>query len=1092
MGSATAARVLVLATLTLLVAAPAAANHILNQCLRLRCMPLDPAAMPLDPAAVGEEHGDGDVCRVDEDCDTGFSCGEPPPPGRLIYVVNLVDIDVDTDPDTVCDPDPDEGDPPCCPLIDVGVSADACGESDCSLRQAVIAANLKDNDPDGVVEGELLPDVIAICPGTVVLDPDDDPGDVAESDAGSGDLDILQSLLISSFAGEDVPTVIQGGSDRIFQVHPSEDESLIELFLTRVTLQGGGGEGFNGDGGAILNDGFLQATEVIFKENGVGEGNGGALHTGSGGDALLIAVSVIGNRSESGDGGGVSSEGVTAALNSTFGENFAGGNGGAIYSNSASSIESGLRLSTVAGNDASGSGDGIYNAGTVFVLKGSIIDGDGCAGPTAIRSEDGNVEFPGVPGPAGQESTCGLDLTEDVPGVSADRVSPASVLRDLDESGMPIFPLALSPLPLDRATANPALDFVVASLCSASDGRGVGRPYDAFGDLGNDCDSGAFEARRPRAEKSWEVVTEPDVRGTDDGDGKPEPGEVIRYTVTITNEGELIGADDLQIGFIDAGDDAGSTFLKNGSVTTTIGKLETGFPPTCQSGLDAGQMCSADTECDLETLGDAAGRCDPLPRCLGGLDNDKPCEVDANCELDVQDDGPGVCLAVDPVGIVPDPDDPGGLNRDVAETITYEVLVDPTPEETISFVENQGFLTFPGVCIGGDDDGDICEENFDCDDEPGDMSGECGMQDYPSLIPSDDPVTLAVEDKTLIFLAQAPRIIACKAAVVLGDEEANPGDTIRYTVVLTNEGGQPARGAVFEDVPHRDSTLIPDSVVLQIDGALFPEAIVPSAESVRIEFNKIEDPFEIEEGGRLTAVVTFDVRINDPIPLGCSDFFNVGHVTGDNFEGVDTDDPSVDGLEDETSTEIVFSLIADERTRFKVKLDFRDSGQDKTRLRIKNFEIPGGAGPGTEVRVELGDVRIEGQLDARGRFRSETGERIDTIRLRERTAKVKDEEGNKSEVVLYKLLVKAKNADLADGFAPSGLIDADIDDELLAVNAQIRIGESCTEPDSECLDFRANIPVFYNAKAGRKGKAKTAEQTLPNLDCPLLRDPPPF
>ncbi|HYY56761.1 MAG TPA: DUF11 domain-containing protein, partial [Pyrinomonadaceae bacterium] len=44
------------------------------------------------------------------------------------------------------------------------------------------------------------------------------------------------------------------------------------------------------------------------------------------------------------------------------------------------------------------------------------------------------------------------------------------------------------------------------------------------------------------------------------------------------------------------------------------------------------------------------------------------------------------------------------------------------------------------------------------------------------------------------------------------DGVANPGDTLRYTVTITNTGGMDATGLTFNDTPDNNTTVVPGSV----------------------------------------------------------------------------------------------------------------------------------------------------------------------------------------------------------------------------------------------------------------------------------------
>ncbi len=61
-----------------------------------------------------------------------------------------------------------------------------------------------------------------------------------------------------------------------------------------------------------------------------------------------------------------------------------------------------------------------------------------------------------------------------------------------------------------------------------------------------------------------------------------------------------------------------------------------------------------------------------------------------------------------------------------------------------------------------------------------------------------------------------PLITATKTDLLLvdvnNDNIANPGDTMSYTVVITNSGSTDATGVMFNDTPDANTTLVPGSV----------------------------------------------------------------------------------------------------------------------------------------------------------------------------------------------------------------------------------------------------------------------------------------
>jgi len=188
---------------------------------------------------------------------------------------------------------------------------DGCAAADCSLREAVVAAN--------AVGG---PDTVVVPPGTYTLAI---PPDVSPNDGQDGDLDLLEDLTI---IGAGAPlTVIDGAQiDRVVHVLSGSVD------ISGVTVRGGstasnGGGLLNGgsqvtlrgvaiannsmtggaaDGGGITNTGVgaqLSILDSTFVGNGVSTsfgGDGGALANISGASASLTNVTISGNTANQG------------------------------------------------------------------------------------------------------------------------------------------------------------------------------------------------------------------------------------------------------------------------------------------------------------------------------------------------------------------------------------------------------------------------------------------------------------------------------------------------------------------------------------------------------------------------------------------------------------------------------------------------------------------------------------------------------------------------------------------------------------------------------------------------------------------------
>lgn len=336
---------------------------------------------------------------------------------------------------------------------------DGTCDADCSLREAVTAANL-----------DVVEDVVVLPAGTLRLELAAAPED-ANAD---GDLDVTQDLVIrgAGAAVTEVRSVLPAATpDRVLQLVGAG----IDLTLSDLVVSGGVGDSF---GGGIRSDdnGTLALERVVVRENraqGPGAfGHGGGIYKAVGG--LTVRDSAIyGNVGAApGYGGGIMLNGPDARAsltNVTIAHNRVGAAGGAIELNSTIPVE--LVHVTVVGNEALAQDGGLSGAG--FRLRSSIVAGNtapinnNCStGAFVPVSEGGNVGDP----------YCGF--------------SPPRDVGTLDpEVGL----LAGAPIPvMEPLAGSSGLDRAVGT-CPATDARGVARPQ------GLACDAGAAERVVPAA-----------------------------------------------------------------------------------------------------------------------------------------------------------------------------------------------------------------------------------------------------------------------------------------------------------------------------------------------------------------------------------------------------------------------------------------------------------------------------------------------------------------------------------------------------------------------------------------------------------------
>jgi len=190
---------------------------------------------------------------------------------------------------------------------------------------------------------------------------------------------------------------------------------------------------------------------------------------------------------------------------------------------------------------------------------------------------------------------------------------------------------------------------------------------------------------------------------------------------------------------------------------------------------------------------------------------------------------------------------PGAMNAGVADniaTIVFDVVVYPdVPDGTI--ISNQAFVS----------------------------AVDQGIADQPS----DDPRTPIADDPTQDVVGNYPLLFAPKSAELLIDGSSpgivDPGDTLRYTITVYNNGNVPATAARLMDEVPNDTTYVADSMTLnglpvgQPDGG-----VSPLIAGIAVSSADLTPPLPGVGEGVInpgeSAVVQFDVQVNAAVPPG--------------------------------------------------------------------------------------------------------------------------------------------------------------------------------------------------------------------------------
>jgi CSLREA domain-containing protein len=335
---------------------------------------------------------------------------------------------------------------------------DGVCDSDCSLREAVAAAN---QNP-GV-------DVILLHAGTYTL---------SATGPATGNLEIRSDLVLMG-DGAGTTIIDGGGNGTIVSVARGATVQIQD-----VTLRNGRSPGA---GGAIHNSGDLTLLRTVLTGNAsvagsAGPGRGGAIASEGTDSSLTLADSTIANNTAQENGGGLLIGGYARLSNVTIVGNRSGNLGGGLYFFASS--QSTVSNATIAGNAAALTGGGVFAENPAFIgiapkVASSILAGNTAAHqPDCSGSLDSSYDLigngAGCFGPAGSHNKV---------GTAASPIDPK--LGPLAANGGPTPTLALLAGSPAINAGNPATPGSGAAACGPTDQRGVRRS--------GTCDIGAFE-----------------------------------------------------------------------------------------------------------------------------------------------------------------------------------------------------------------------------------------------------------------------------------------------------------------------------------------------------------------------------------------------------------------------------------------------------------------------------------------------------------------------------------------------------------------------------------------------------------------------
>src|SRR5262245_9623392 len=192
-------------------------------------------------------------------------------------------------------------------------------------------------------------------------------------------------------------------------------------------------------------------------------------------------------------------------------------------------------------------------------------------------------------------------------------------------------------------------------------------------------------------------------------------------------------------------------------------------------------------------------------------------------------------------GLMPVDAPPSAAN---VATIVFVVRVDPAAVDG-TIISNQAFVSAP--------------------------SG--GVIDRPS----DDPRTPAIDDPTRDLVGDLPFLFAVKSAALQTDGMTpgivDPGDVLRYTITIYNNGDVPATDVVLRDSVPANTTYVADSLTLNALPVGRPDGgVSPLVAGVHVSSSDLTPPLPAAGQGTLSAgeaaVVTFDLLVDAGVTPG--------------------------------------------------------------------------------------------------------------------------------------------------------------------------------------------------------------------------------
>ena len=224
-------------------------------------------------------------------------------------------------------------------------------------------------------------------------------------------------------------------------------------------------------------------------------------------------------------------------------------------------------------------------------------------------------------------------------------------------------------------------------------------------------------------------------------------------------------------------------------------------------------------------------------------------------------------------------------------------LLPATPvagQQTVEWVSDPGAMSPEGTIPAGASVSVVFEIPLAVlPPDPNPLLNEADQTDA-STLPGPDPNERDLPPDTDSTPLGVPTLVLSKSAALQVDADLSSsisaGDTLRYTLVLENTGAASATNIVIDDVPDANTALVVGSVTTSSGTVNVGNTIGDSVIQVGIP--------SLAAAGTVT--ITFDVLINNPLPVGVEQVVNQAVLDSTELPPGQSDDPGPPGPDDPT------------------------------------------------------------------------------------------------------------------------------------------------------------------------------------------------